>query len=388
MEIPQDIQPSAQDNDAKLNQRAKYTVDKLLLPIEGENPCGLSLRHDPLYDKIREARREDDDTVSRGIWQFDLKRADWFEVENLAGDALASQTKDLQIAGWIGESWIMMGGLAGVSRSLLLIHGLCEKYWSCLYPEIESEDMEYRSQFFDWYDQNLTQRLVSLPIAEEEYVDYPFTLADWMSAVHFEVAIKRSLDPTKLIQKSESKGQPILKRLQGILRQVPRNVLQDKIYFLQNLSQDFQTFMNLLNSLMPKSTVAFNQFKPALTEIIRIYQTEINQRPIPVDSSPSEALPQEEEPYPIPVFEEQEAETVSKVNAASPQGLSHEKAYTQLAEIADYFKQTDPHNPASQILRRVISWQNKSFMDILTEMGSSPEELVAFMKFMGVTGQK
>lgn len=386
MGIPIENRPSAQNN--KLDQQAKYTVEMLLLPIEGENSCGLSLRHDPLYDKIREARREDDDTVSRGVWQFDLKRADWFEVENLAGDALASQTKDLQIAGWIGESWIMMGGLAGVSRSLRLIHGLCEKYWPCLYPEIESEDMEYRSQFFDWYDQNLTQRLVSLPIAEEEYVDYPFTLADWMSAVHFEVAIKRSLDPTKLIQKSESKGQPILKRLQGILRQVPRNVLQDKIYFLQNLSQNFQTFMNLLNSLMPKSTVAFNQFKPALTEIIRIYQTEINQRPIPVDSSPSEALPQEEEPYPIPIFEEQEAETVSKVNATSPQGLSHEKAYAQLAEIADYFKQTDPHNPASQILRRVISWQNKSFMDILTEMGSSPEELVAFMKFMGVTGQK
>lgn len=388
MEIPQDIQPSAQDNDTKLNQRAKYTVEMLLLPIEGENPCGLSLRHDPLYDKIREARREDDDTVSRGIWQFDLKRADWFEVETLSGDALISRTKDLQVAGWIGESWIMMGGLGGISRSINLIHKLCEQFWSGLYPEIESEDMEYRSQFFDWYDQNLTQRLVSLPVAEEEYVDYPFTLADWMSALHFEVAIKRSNDPAKLIQKSESKGQPVLKRLQAILRQIPRKVLQDKINFLQNLSQEFQAFMNLLNSLMPNSTVAFNQIKPALTEMIRIYQTEISQRPVPVDSSPSEALPQEKEPYPIPVFEEQEPEAVSKMNTASPQELNHERAYAQLTEIADYFQQTDPHNPASQILRRVVSWQNKSFMDILTEMGSSPEELVAFMKFMGVTGQK
>jgi type VI secretion system protein ImpA len=388
MEIPQEIQSSAQDNDTKLNQRAKYSVDMLILPIKRENPCGQSLRHDPLYDKIREARREDDDTVSRGVWQFELKRADWYEVETLGGDALISQTKDLQVAGWVGESWIMLGGLPGVSRSLNLISRLCEQYWPNLYPEIESEEMEYRSQFFDWYDQNLTQRLVSLPVAEEEYVDYPFTLADWMSALHFEVAIKRSNDPGKLIQKSESKGQPVLKRLQGILRQVPRSVLQDKIKSLQSLSQDFQTFMTLLNSLMPNSTVAFNQFKPALTEMIRIYETEINQRPVPINSSTSESLSQEAEPYPIPIFEEQENDTASIANTSSSQGLSPAKAYAQIAEIADYFQQTDPHNPASQILRRVVSWQNKSFMDILTEMGSSPEELVAFMKFMGVTGPK
>ena len=383
---PQEKQLSAQDN--KLDQRAKYTVDMLLSPIKSDNLCGISLRHDLLYDKIREARREDDETVSRGIWQFDLKRADWLEVEKLSGDALLSQTKDLQIAGWVGESWILMGGLAGISRSLRLTHGLCQKFWPCLYPEIESDDMEYRSQYFDWYDQNLTQRLVALPVAEEEYVDYPFTLADWMSAVHFEAAIIRSDDPAKLIQRSESKGQPILKRLQGILRQVPRSALQDKIDFLKKISQEFEAFMTLLNSLMPKSTVAFNQFKPALYEMNRIFQTELNQRPLPVETSSSEFHSQEDEEFQIPIFEEQEAVPVSKVTTFFPQEITSEKAYAQLSEIADFFQQTDPHNPASQILRRIINWKNKSLMDILTEMGSSPEELVAFMKFMGVAGQK
>ena len=35
------------------------SVDDLLKPLDGANPCGVSLRYDPIYDKIREARRQD-----------------------------------------------------------------------------------------------------------------------------------------------------------------------------------------------------------------------------------------------------------------------------------------------------------------------------------------
>ena len=36
-------------------------LDPLLAPIPGDNPSGRSVRNDPIYDKIKEARREDDD---------------------------------------------------------------------------------------------------------------------------------------------------------------------------------------------------------------------------------------------------------------------------------------------------------------------------------------
>jgi type VI secretion system protein ImpA len=41
--------------------------DDLLNPIPGENPSGASLRYEPVYDKIKEARREDDD-APQGEW--------------------------------------------------------------------------------------------------------------------------------------------------------------------------------------------------------------------------------------------------------------------------------------------------------------------------------
>ena len=59
-------------------------VDALLSPIPGDNPAGEDLRYSPVYDEISEARREDD-TLDRGQWQRDLKKADWDRVAEACG---------------------------------------------------------------------------------------------------------------------------------------------------------------------------------------------------------------------------------------------------------------------------------------------------------------
>src|ERR671929_14367 len=57
--------------------------DDLLTPIPGANPAGIDLRYDAVYDRIREARREDDD-APQGDWQRARKVADLALVTNLA----------------------------------------------------------------------------------------------------------------------------------------------------------------------------------------------------------------------------------------------------------------------------------------------------------------
>ncbi len=39
--------------------------EDILNPIPGDNPSGKDLRYAPIYDKIKEARREDDDLEER-----------------------------------------------------------------------------------------------------------------------------------------------------------------------------------------------------------------------------------------------------------------------------------------------------------------------------------
>ncbi len=49
--------------------------EDLLNPIAGENPSGVDVRYDTkllLYDKIKEARRQDDD-LAQGDWQHERK---------------------------------------------------------------------------------------------------------------------------------------------------------------------------------------------------------------------------------------------------------------------------------------------------------------------------
>ena len=101
----------------------KIDVRGLLEPIPGSNPAGESLRYQGTYDRISEARREDDPKLSQGIYKSTLKRADWTTVEALCVEALTTRTKDLQLAGWLLESWIHRYGFAGVARGLALMAG-------------------------------------------------------------------------------------------------------------------------------------------------------------------------------------------------------------------------------------------------------------------------
>ena len=70
--------------------------DDLLNPIPGDNPGGADLRYDALYDRIKEARREDDD-APQGEWVRARKTADWPLVIKLAGEAIATKKIALPI---------------------------------------------------------------------------------------------------------------------------------------------------------------------------------------------------------------------------------------------------------------------------------------------------
>jgi type VI secretion system protein ImpA len=89
-----------------------FDLERLLDPVSAERPSGESLHYEGTYDRIREARREDDPRMSRGIYESEPKRADWAAVESLATESLSTRTKDLQLAAWLTESWTHLYGRA------------------------------------------------------------------------------------------------------------------------------------------------------------------------------------------------------------------------------------------------------------------------------------
>jgi len=138
----------------------------LLDPIPGENPSGENLRYAPVYDKIKEARRQDDD-APQGEWQFERKTADYPQIIQLAGEALATKSKDLQLAAWLTEALLKTESFAGLLAGLNLVRGLIEQFWDVLYPEIEDGDLELRAGPLDWLGSRQDSALRSLPLTRK-----------------------------------------------------------------------------------------------------------------------------------------------------------------------------------------------------------------------------
>ncbi|PYT16356.1 MAG: type VI secretion system protein TssA, partial [Acidobacteria bacterium] len=123
--------------------------DDLLNPIEGENPSGANLRYAPVFDKIKDARREEGEGPL-GELPRDRKTADFKTVVKLAGETLATKTKDLQLGAWLTEAMLHQEGFSGLGQGLELLRGLVENFWDTLYPEMEDGDLELRAAPLEW----------------------------------------------------------------------------------------------------------------------------------------------------------------------------------------------------------------------------------------------
>jgi type VI secretion system protein ImpA len=141
--------------------------DDLLNPIPGPNPAGVSLRYDKVYDQIKEARTEDDESIPAGAWGRPVKKADFVLVIKLAGEALATKSKDLQLAAWLTEAHIRREGIALLQPCLKLMQDLQEQFWDNLYPEIEDGDAGMRAVPIEWAANRAASILRESPLTRD-----------------------------------------------------------------------------------------------------------------------------------------------------------------------------------------------------------------------------
>jgi len=145
----------------------KKTIDiaALLTPIPGENSAGTSLRYDPVYDEIQEARRADD-LLDRGDWQHEIKVSDWDKVFSLCVSALTERSKDLQIGVWFLEALSTTEGFDGLHAGLQVMIGLLRQFWDNVYPEIEDDDLDYRVGPLEFLNDKVWLVIKQIPLTD------------------------------------------------------------------------------------------------------------------------------------------------------------------------------------------------------------------------------
>src|SRR5688572_18252835 len=147
--------------------------EDILNPISEANPGGENLRYAPVYDKLKEARRQDDD-APQGDWQIERKVADYPVVIKLGSDAVATKSKDIQIAAWLTEALLNTQGYAGLADGLALIKGIVENFWDSAWPELDDGDSEMRAAPIDWVGTYLAIPAKRVPLIKggHDYLKY------------------------------------------------------------------------------------------------------------------------------------------------------------------------------------------------------------------------
>ena len=321
--------------------------DDLLNPIPGENPSGESLRYSPVFDKIKEARREDDD-APQGEWQFGRKTADYALVIKLAGEALAAKSKDLQVAAWLTEAILRKEGYAGLNAGLEFIKGLIENFWDTLYPVLDDGDAEMRAAPLEWLGTRMDSALRSVPLTRKG--------ANWFQfkesrAVGYEAAAGTDA-------KVQARNAAIAEgKLSG--EEWDRAVAGTPKTFYAGMEETLDGILEVLESLSAIGAEKFGDVAPSFGPM-RTTVEEIRHTVHGLLQKKREVEP--DEGAEAAVSEEEAATTEEQSPAARPPALPKaepvdiDEAFQRVTAVAAYLRRNDPSSPLPYLLLRGLRW--------------------------------
>jgi type VI secretion system protein ImpA len=224
-------------------QKASKQIDSLLAPIKGKEPSGRYLQYEHYYDHLRNARTADDETLPLGIWQRDLKKADWGKVEELSCTVLQNESKDLQVAAWLTDAWLRLYGIRGLELGITLCLELCKSFWPTLHPQIQGEDIDYRLAPLEWLNEKLLTPLRLMPItypSQDKSKGYNYT--DYEIATRYDNTLKMGHETT---QKNKSAlDEPHVK-----ISQFLQSQSQTSIEFYEELVGSCQNTLKVITKL-------------------------------------------------------------------------------------------------------------------------------------------
>lgn len=251
-------------------------LDQILAPIPGDNPSGEDLRYTELYEEIRGARKSEDD-IPMGEWQRETRTADWERVISTAADALATRTKDLQIAAWLTEALAITEGFEGLSTGFACLEGLLGNYWETVYPVIEEGDIEYRLAPFEFLNDRLSSCIRQVPLASSGY-----SLLKWQESreVGYEADTRNrfgDIDESKKQRRDEliAEGRITAEQFDAAASQTPEQTRLDLAEHLARCRDAFAALDRKVDEMFGRDAPRISDIGQALEEcsqlVARIY---------------------------------------------------------------------------------------------------------------------
>jgi type VI secretion system protein ImpA len=354
-----------------------FDLAKLLAPISEDAPAGADLRKDyspnSLYYRLRDARAEAraaERAADAGSTEGSTA-PQWRPVRDLAIEALSTQSKDLEIAAWLTESLLRGDGLVGLSAGFELMAGLAENFWEGFFPELEEDGLAGRLAAVSGLnglggEGTLIQplrRLVLFPRPDGT----PFEI--WQYQQSREVA--GIGDETRRQQRFDSGVLPF-----DVVENEARAAGGAVFAELQGHAAEAVTAWQSLGEVFDRQAGAdappTSQVRDLLQQIEEVAKRFASPEAAAIEAATASAP-------------EQIIEAVGTGPVPAPAALaSREDALRTLAQIADFFRRTEPNSPLAYTLQEAVRRGRMTWPELLAEIVPDPAVRSAILSSLGI----
>lgn len=342
-----------------------FSAEQLLLPISSEQPSGVDLAFSPELDAITLARKFDDPSLDQGEWVADLKEADWdFVVRSCAG-LLAGSSKDLRLAVWLTEAGAKRYHLRGMAEGLLVLAGLCEKFWERgLFPEAEDGDQEQRIGNLSWILSRIPALLREVPITGGP--------GGTFSTIDFDTARRKA----SLGDASRPQEGVKLSDMEAARRNNSAAFCASFAVDAQDCLEALRKLERVVDDRLGNDSPAFSSAREAVEAMLRV---------MPVSAgAASTTLPATTEAS-VAAADSAMAPAVPVIPAGPPGAIAtRAQAIEQLRAVAQFFRRTEPHSPVSYFADKAADAANQDLHTWLRSVVKDSSSLAHIEELLGV----
>lgn len=333
----------------------QHDFSPLLIPISPERPAGENLEYEPLFDDIRQARESDADYLPQDEWSVsEPRKADWNRVRTLSEQALATQSKDLQLACWFTEALCHQEGLPGLLTGIEFLSEFMTRFWLQCWPILDDDGLSLRRSRLRRLDRDLSLQLSRLPLLRQSNTSLMF----WRQVLSFEHKI--SLDPRARDDLIHQERDLTMETFNQQALNFSSIEISQQANVVEVLAIAFSQLETRYTSLsQDHEGELFAQTRQTLTDLSDLLQR-LTQRAIPLateDITLEPMLVLNDKPLPADI-----------ATRATPVAMSRELAIGQMLAIAQYFRQAEPSSPVPFLMERASRWANMTLTDWLEEM--------------------
>jgi type VI secretion system protein ImpA len=248
---------------------------------------------------------------------------------------------------------VKLRGFAGLLDSLRLMRGLHERFWDTVYPEIDEGDLEARANSLAWMDRQLALAVKDIPLTSSGGVDHSFLQweeskqfdipenPDQLSGAEFERAMELK---TRATEEKKTTSEDWRKA-----KNATRRVFYESLFATVNRCwEEFLLLERTVDEKFERQSPALADLKKTLDPLRTLVEKLVKEKRM----LEPEAVIEEEKTA------EAEPQESGEISFASSNGAvqSRKEALRRLAEVAEFFRRTEPHSPVSYLVQRAIRW--------------------------------